>query len=147
MDDLKQSVQNAVFEQKDPLLVYKFEAFELFKTFVSKVNEEITSFIFKAEIPVHNADEVGEARQVRQPKQQLREKKEEAKSALTGAGPEISQQAVQQEKIQPVKSQKLAGRNDRVSVQYMDGSIKKDVKFKTVEEDIMNNKCVIISQE
>jgi preprotein translocase subunit SecA len=147
MDDLKQSVQNAVFEQKDPLLVYKFEAFELFKTFVSKVNEEITSFIFKAEIPVHNADEVGEARQVRQPKQQLREKKEEAKSALTGAGPEISQQAVQQEKVQPVKSQKVAGRNDRVSVQYMDGSIKKDVKFKTVEEDIMNNKCVIISQE
>ena len=45
MDDLKQSVQNAYLEQKDPLLIYKFESFELFKIFMSKVNEDIVSFL------------------------------------------------------------------------------------------------------
>jgi preprotein translocase subunit SecA len=148
MDDLKQSVQNAVFEQKDPLLVYKFEAFELFKVFVSKVNEEIISFLFKAEIPVENADEVKEVRQVRQQKQQLREKKEEAQSVLNAGGvPRMPQQQRPVEKTAPVRSQKVAGRNDRVSVQYMDGSIKKGVKYKTVEDDILSNKCVIIDEE
>ncbi len=44
MDDLRQSVQGAVYEQKDPLLIYKFESFELFKGLVSKVNQEIVSF-------------------------------------------------------------------------------------------------------
>ena len=41
MDDLKQSVQNAVYEQKDPLLIYKFEAFEMFKRFIGKLNEDM----------------------------------------------------------------------------------------------------------
>lgn len=41
MDDLKQSVQNAVYEQKDPLLIYKFEAFEMFKRFIGKLNEDV----------------------------------------------------------------------------------------------------------
>ena len=50
MDELKQSVQLAVHEQKDPLLIYKFEAFELFKILLDEVNKEILSFLFKAEI-------------------------------------------------------------------------------------------------
>ena len=52
MDDLKQVVQNAVYEQKDPLLVYKFEAFELFKRMLAKVNHGTSSFLFKADVPV-----------------------------------------------------------------------------------------------
>ena len=51
MDDLKQSVQNASYEQKDPLLIYKFEAFELFKVTIDKVNSEVLSFLFKGELP------------------------------------------------------------------------------------------------
>ena len=51
MDDLKQSVQNAVYEQKDPLLIYKFEAFELFKKMIAEVNREVISFLFKANLP------------------------------------------------------------------------------------------------
>ena len=50
MDELKQSVQNAVYEQKDPLLIYKFESFNLFKIFIDKVNKEIVSFLLKAEL-------------------------------------------------------------------------------------------------
>ncbi|MCH8319177.1 MAG: hypothetical protein IIA88_11905, partial [Bacteroidetes bacterium] len=48
------------------------------------------------------------------------------------------------EKGMPLKSQKVAGRNQRVSVQYASGKVVKDVKFKTVEDDIRNSKCVMI---
>ena len=51
MDDLKQSVQNASYEQKDPLLIYKFEAFELFKITVAEINKAVLSFLFKGELP------------------------------------------------------------------------------------------------
>ena len=142
MDDLKQSVQNAVYEQKDPLLIYKFEGFELFKQFIAKVNEDTVSFLMKANLPVEQAEDVQEARE-RRSRQKLNEQKEESKSLLSGGGaPQANRPPV--EKTAPMKSQKVAGRNDRVSVQYADGTVKKDVKFKTVEQDIENNKCVLI---
>src|SRR5690625_3631342 len=58
MDDLKQSVQLAVHEQKDPLLIYKFEAFELFKEMLDNVNKEVISFLFKGEIPQRSEEEI-----------------------------------------------------------------------------------------
>ncbi len=140
MDDLKQSVQNAVYEQKDPLIIYKFEGFELFKAFIGKVNEESISFLLKAQIPVKEADEVQEARQQRSARN-YKESKEDSGSLLNRAHP-TNRQPV--EKAQPAKSVKIASRNQRVNVQYADGTVKKDVKFKTVEEDIKNNRCVII---
>ena len=54
LDDLRQSVQGAVYEQKDPLLIYKFESFELFKGMLNVINKEITSFLLKAKLPVTN---------------------------------------------------------------------------------------------
>lgn len=54
MDDLRQSVQGAVYEQKDPLLIYKFESFELFKGLISRVNQEIVSFLFRGNLPENN---------------------------------------------------------------------------------------------
>ncbi len=140
MDDLKQSVQNAVYEQKDPLIIYKFEGFELFKAFIGKVNEESISFLMKAQIPVKEADEVQEARQQKSARN-YKESKEDSGSLLNKAHP-TNRQPV--EKVQPAKSVKIASRNQRVNVQYADGSVKKDVKYKTVEDDIKNNKCVII---
>ncbi|MEM9143227.1 MAG: preprotein translocase subunit SecA, partial [Bacteroidota bacterium] len=77
MDELKQSVQLAVHEQKDPLLIYKFEAFELFKTMIDKVNREVVSFLFKGELPTGNPNEIQEARNVRRPKENLSTSKEE----------------------------------------------------------------------
>jgi preprotein translocase subunit SecA len=151
MDDLKQSVQNAVYEQKDPLLIYKFEGFELFKRFIAKVNEDTIAFLMKADIPVSEPDQVQEARAQRRTK--LSEKKEESKSLLSGGGapsngnPQGGQQQANrppQEKVMPVRSEKVANRNDKVSVQYTDGRVLKDVKYKTVEDDIRNNKCILI---
>jgi len=146
MDDLKQSVQNAVYEQKDPLLIYKFEGFELFKTFLAKVNEETISFLIKSDIPSQDPNQVREARQTRS-KENYRETKEETKSLLSGkeGTPAGSRPAIT--KPEPMKSVKVAGRNDRVTVQYADGTVKEGVKYKTVEEDVNNNKCVVINVE
>src|SRR5690625_2447525 len=55
MDDLRQSVQMASYEQKDPLLIYKFEAFELFKKMLITTNQNIISFLFRASIPIQQA--------------------------------------------------------------------------------------------
>ncbi len=146
MDDLKQSVQNAVYEQKDPLLIYKFEGFELFKRFVAKVNEETISFLMKADIPVQQPEQVQEARTQRS-RVRLNEQKEESRSLLSGGERSAPAQTARppQEKVMPAKSEKVAGRNDRVSVQYPDGKVLRDVKYKKVEEDILNNKCIIIN--
>ncbi len=141
MDDLKQSVQTAVYEQKDPLLIYKFEGFELFKRLIGRINEETISFLIKAFIPVKQADEVEEARSHRRLK--LKEQKDESKSILSGGGQaQPNRPSVQRQ--EPAKSEKMAGRNDRVTVQYADGKVLKDVKFKKVEDDLKNNRCVII---
>jgi len=146
MDDLKQSVQNAVYEQKDPLLIYKFEGFELFKRFIAKVNEDTISFLLKADIPVQQPDQVQEARAQRT-RVRLNEQKEETRSLLSGGEREAPAQTSRppQEKVMPAKSEKVAGRNDRVSVQYPDGKVLRDVKYKKVEEDILNNRCIIIN--
>jgi len=64
MDDLKQSVQSAVYEQKDPLLIYKFEAFNLFKSMMANTNRELTSFLFKSEIATQNPDNIREIEQI-----------------------------------------------------------------------------------
>src|SRR3546814_7568452 len=62
MDDLRQSVQNAVYEQKDPLLIYKFESFELFKQVIARVNRDVISFLIKVSMPIQNHDQEQEDR-------------------------------------------------------------------------------------
>ena len=142
MDDLKQSVQNAVYEQKDPLIIYKFEGFELFKQFLAKVNEETISFLLKAGIPIEQPDEVQEARAQRRKQQNYQEQKADSSSVLNAG----NKNRPPVEPPKPAKTMKVAGRNDKVTVQYTDGTIKKDVKYKKVEEDIRNNRCVLIDE-
>ena len=145
MDDLKQSVQNAVYEQKDPLLIYKFEGFEAFKRFIGKVNAETISFLMKSDIPIQEPEQVQEARITRS-RVKLNEQKEESRSLLSGGERPEGQQRAVEEKIMPVKSEKIAGRNDRVTVQYPDGRVLKDVKYKKVEEDIQSGRCIVIEE-
>ncbi|WP_022822176.1 preprotein translocase subunit SecA [Hymenobacter norwichensis] len=152
MDDLKQVVQNAVYEQKDPLLVYKFESFELFKGMIGKVNEETLAFLFRADVPVQAGAEgtnesefyIEDELPTPAPMPRLKAEKEISSISL-GAGPEdMGPDDLPLEKQQPAKAQKVANRNEKVSVQYMDGRILRDVKFKTVEEDLLNNRCVLV---
>ncbi len=107
MDDLKQSVQNAVYEQKDPLLIYKFESFNLFKQMVQKVNREVIAFLVKGNLPGDGTN-VQQARGPQKVKQNL--KTSRADDTPQQQRPEMQNQ--QQEKIQPVKVEKQVGRNE-----------------------------------
>ncbi len=106
MDDLKQSVQNASYEQKDPLLIYKLESFSLFKTMVQKTNRDITSFLLKANLPLQNPDNVREAQM---PRRADRRRLQESRDDLLSQSHSNTQQ---KQKTQPVKVEKKIGRND-----------------------------------
>ena len=98
--------------------------------------------MIKAAIP-DTAAPVQEARSQR--RQRFTEQKDESRSLLSGGGgrPADTRQA-EPERVAPVKSEKMANRNDKVSVQYGDGRVLKEVKYKKVEEDIKSGKCVVI---
>jgi len=118
MDDLKTSVQNAVYEQKDPLLIYKFESFELFKQMIEKVNKEILSFLFKGHIAVQESSNVREARpSQRTDMSKLRTSHADAGPAgrppgIPGPGGAQTATAPPPPKVQPVRVEHKVGRND-----------------------------------
>jgi preprotein translocase subunit SecA len=149
MDDLKQSVQNAVYEQKDPLLIYKFEAFEMFKRFIGKLNEDMISFISRADLPKQDPSQVHAAQPTRAAEPQGQASKAEVSSTLNPGANRAAAAAASAGRpapqvVAPRKSEKAYGRNDKVTVQYTNGTTKADVKYKSVEQDIQEGKCVVI---
>jgi preprotein translocase subunit SecA len=147
MDELKQSVQLAVHEQKDPLLIYKFEAFELFKAMIDQVNKDVISFLFKGEIPRETADTIQEAKRRKQEK--LETQKDEipnmderaAQSRAAGAGASRQQQVV--ETI--VREQPKIGRNDRVTIKHVMSGESKVVKYKQAIPLIDKGEWVLVN--
>ena len=110
MDDLKQSVQNAAYEQKDPLLIYKFESFNLFKLMIGKVNKDIVSTLMKGHIPISNPDQVREAEAAKHTDlSKLSTQKTDLQEISRGRRPEAPQPP---QKVQPVRVEKKVGRND-----------------------------------
>jgi preprotein translocase subunit SecA len=114
MDDLRQSVQGAVYEQKDPLVIYKLESYQLFDTMRDKVNRDIVSFLTKANLPNAEAESNVKGTMQRQQVQQ-------PKNLQTSRNDSGAQQQVQQQqggdqnvgvKQQPVRVEKKVGRND-----------------------------------
>jgi preprotein translocase subunit SecA len=140
MDDLRQSVQNAVYERQDPLLIYKFEGYKSFQQFIQKVNHATISFLNRADLQPLTLD-VAQAAQHAYDSAQLQESKQSAVSLLHTK--EQSPDATMQ--IPPQRSQKVSQRNQRVTVRYADGGVKENVKFKTVAEDIANKKCRVVA--
>ena len=149
MDELKQSVQLAVHEQKDPLLIYKFEAFELFKVMIDQVNKEVISFLFKGEIPQDTANNLQEAKARKQVK--TREQKEEiqnmderaAESRSVAEGASRRQQQVV-ETI--VREQPKIGRNDRVTIKHVMSGEAKTVKYKQAIPLIEKGEWVLVNE-
>ena len=147
MDELKQSVQLAVHEQKDPLLIYKFEAFELFKSMIDEVNKDVISFLFKGEIPQETQNNIQEAKTRRREK--TTEQKEEipnmderaAQSRAAGAGASRQQQVV--ETI--VREQPKIGRNDRVTIKHVMSGEAKAVKYKQAIPLIDKGEWVLVN--
>ena len=108
MDDLKQSVQNASYEQKDPLLIYKFESFELFKKMIQKINKDVGSFLIKGDLAIKKQ---GTLREAKIPRGLDRSQmKEERGDMLSQAHSDT--QSAEQGKPQPIKVEKKVGRND-----------------------------------
>ncbi len=103
LDDLKQSVQNATYEQKDPLLIYKFESFNLFEKMLLTINREISSFLSRASLPVNQNENVREAKMPTSDNRNLKTSREERVSA---------QRTGEREKPQPIHVEKKVGRND-----------------------------------
>ena len=106
LDDLKQSVQNATYEQKDPLLIYKFESFQLFKNMVNRINRDVISFLMKADIPVQDSSNVREAQRSRGID---RSRMQEQRTDLLSQAHSNTQR---QEVTQPIIAEKKVGRND-----------------------------------
>ncbi|MDA3881892.1 MAG: preprotein translocase subunit SecA [Bacteroidales bacterium] len=104
LDDLKQSVQNASYEQKDPLLIYKFESFSLFQAMLVEVNKEVVSSVLKAHIPVQA--EATEAREQRRTTQNLQARKDDVNEAAR------MQDTREKQKASPVRVGPKVGRND-----------------------------------
>ncbi|MBO4307187.1 MAG: preprotein translocase subunit SecA [Bacteroidales bacterium] len=103
LDDLKTSVQNASYEQKDPLLIYKFESFNLFEKMLLDINRQIASFLSRASLPVKQESDMKEAHQPTSNQKGLRTSRNDAPEA---------QRTAPREKSQPVHVEKKVGRND-----------------------------------
>ena len=112
MDELKSSVQNAVYEQKDPLLVYKFEAFNLFRQMLATVNKEMVSFLFRGGIEVQQSpDEVREAKP--QPKLDLKKMRTSKPELVSEANGAAMQDMRELQRTMPVRVENKVGRNDQ----------------------------------
>ena len=149
MDELKQSVQLAVHEQKDPLLIYKFEAFELFKAMLNSLNKEVLSFLIKGGLPNQKEANIQEAKRITS-KQKLKTSKDDVlnteelaqKARSVGAGASQSQRQTI-ETI--VRDQPKIGRNEKVTIKNITTGETKIVKYKQAEILVRQGKWVISS--
>jgi preprotein translocase subunit SecA len=148
MDELKQSVQLAVHEQKDPLVIYKFEAYKLFEKTLNEINKEIISFLFKGELPSKDPSEIREDRKERR-KQKFNISKEEVlnsdelASVNRKAGQNTSFNNQQIETI--VREVKKIGRNEKVTIKNISNGNQKTLKYKVAENLLKGGDWIIMN--
>ena len=147
MDELKQSVQLAVHEQKDPLLIYKFESFELFKEMIDQVNKDVISFLFKGEIPQETANTIQEA------KTRGREKVQTTKDVIPNMDERAAQsraagntQRAPQVAETIIREQPKIGRNDKVTIKNVMSGASKTLKYKQALPLIQKGEWVLIRE-
>ena len=148
MDELKQSVQLAVHEQKDPLLIYKFESFELFKNMISSLNRDIISFLLKGNIPSQNPsiEEAKKARSIDKLKTSKDEvlNSEELAAKQRAIGSNASNNAQRIETI--VREVPKIGRNEKVRIQNVKDGEEKTIKFKVAVPLISSGEWILIEK-
>jgi preprotein translocase subunit SecA len=145
MDELKQSVQLAVHEQKDPLLIYKFEAFNLFKAMLDKVNKEVVSFLFKGDLPNQNAN-ISEAKEVRK-KENYKTSKDELPNSDTAAAQNREAGNTQRPQVTEtiVRDAPKINRNDTVTIKHVMSGKTETMKYKKAESMIAGGEWVLVS--
>jgi preprotein translocase subunit SecA len=146
MDELKQSVQLAVHEQKDPLLIYKFEAKELFFSMIDQLNKDILTFLFKGELPSKNPNEITEDRQTRR-RERYNTSKEEILNSdeMANRNREVGARASSGNSVIEtiVREQRKIGRNERVKIKNIQTGEIKQVKYKQAEPLIQNGTWIL----
>jgi preprotein translocase subunit SecA len=106
LDDLRQSVQTATYEQKDPLLIYKFESFELFRTMIDKINRDVVGILIRGQIPIREGSEFQRAQAPKRTDfSQMEANKQEFESGDKA-------ERKKEEHVQPVRVEKKVGRNE-----------------------------------
>ena len=147
MDELKQSVQLAVHEQKDPLLIYKFESFELFKEMINLLNRDTLSFLIKGSLPSQNESSIQEAKITSKKQSYATQKDEVLNTDQTAAqnrsvGANASSQRKQIETI--VRQKPKIGRNERVTIKNVINGSSKVLKYKQAEPLIAKGEWVLV---
>ena len=114
LDELRQSVQNASYEQKDPLLIYKLESFGLFKEMVASINRKVLSILMRGQIPTRDPKEVRQGEQQRRSDySRYRTQKDEIASRTSSGNSDPTKQDTREvQKPEPIRVEKKAGRND-----------------------------------
>ncbi|MBC7495504.1 MAG: preprotein translocase subunit SecA, partial [Flavobacterium sp.] len=138
MDELKQSVQLAVHEQKDPLLIYKLEAFKLFRTMLDGVNKEVISFLFKGDLPQQTV--VQEAKQAPK-KVNYTISKEDFDGEESDNNNEQPQQRQVTETI--VRDSPKINRNETVTIKNISNGSLESMKFKKAESLLASGQWVL----
>ena len=111
LDELKHSVQNASYEQKDPLLIFKLESVKLFDNMVNKINNQTISVLMRGQIPVPDPEQVrAAAPEMPAPRQQYQETKQDLSDPNQQAA--ANRDTREQQKHEPIRAQKMPGRND-----------------------------------
>ena len=149
MDELKQSVQLAVHEQKDPLLIYKFEAFELFKSMLAVLNKEVLSFLIKGGLPNQSPASIQEAKRAKLNKnfntskdevlntEELAQRNRSVGAGVSQTGKKIIETII--------REQPKIGRNERVTIKNISTGETKTIKFKQADPLLKHGSWVISS--
>ena len=149
MDELRQSVQLAVHEQKDPLLIYKFEAKELFFSMIDDLNKDILTFLMKADLPSRDPNQIREDRQTRR-QQNYKTSKEDVLNSdeLARRNREIGGNVSQRNSVVETITREFRkiGRNERVTVKNIQNGEKKDLKFKQAQNLINSGNWILVEE-
>jgi preprotein translocase subunit SecA len=147
MDELKTSVQLAVHEQKDPLLIYKLEAFNLFRNMIDGVNKEVISFLFKGDLPQQN-NTIQEAKQEVRKKANYIESKDEIPNSdsLAAQNHEAGQTQQRQVTETIVRDQPKINRNDNVTIKHVMSGKTETLKYKKAESMIASGEWVLVNE-
>ncbi|MEN8139176.1 MAG: preprotein translocase subunit SecA [Bacteroidota bacterium] len=147
MDELKQSVQNASYEQKDPLLIYKFESYELFKAMIDKVNKDVISFLLKGNLPQMEQPQqnIREAKELPRKREKLQTSRESDLPSDNQGQPNQTQAPQVQETF--VRTEKKIGRNDKVTIKNVMNGESKSMKYKQAIPMIEKGQWVLVDED
>lgn len=142
VDDLRRSVQNAVYEQKDPLVIYKQESFYVFQRMLDRVNKEIISFLFKGELPTPDPQQIQQARQQKEEKIETNRGADEAQAQQRTFG----NAPVSRPEVTAPRTVVKILPNEKVSLRNIATGEKKEMKFKQAKPLIDAGEWVLVEE-